>query len=56
MIKKTTAKLFTIEIIEHFLGKDWIYVEQISPQQVNTIALEQIKKKYPKGKFRRIKK
>lgn len=34
------------EIINYILGKDWYVVESVSADQVNRIALEEIKNKY----------
>lgn len=34
------------EIIDYILGKDWYVVESMSTDQVNRIALEEIKGKY----------
>ena len=42
-------------LIDHFLGKDWYVVDPLTSEQVNAIAVDEIIKKYPKGKFRRIK-
>lgn len=45
------------ELVDHFLGKNWYVVDPLSQTQVNAIALEEIKSKYPKKKkfvFKRV--
>ena len=37
-------------LIDYFLGKDWYVVDPISHDQINTIAVNEIIKKYPKKK------
>lgn len=37
-------------LIEHFLGDDWYVVMPISQQQVNTEAVYEILRKFPKKK------
>lgn len=41
-------------LTEHFLGESWYVVDPLCTRQVNTVALCEILKKYPSGKFRRI--
>ena len=42
------------EIVNHFLGDDWSIVDCVNGKQANAIILEEIKTKYPSGRFRRI--
>jgi len=54
-MKLTDAQDGLHTLIDHFLGKDWYVADPLSSKQVNTIAIEEILKKYPSGKTRRIK-
>lgn len=35
------------EIIDYFLGEDWYVVDPLATVQINAIALDEIKAKYP---------
>ena len=37
-------------LIDHFLGKSWYVVDPLSTSQVNAIAVDEIKHKFPKRK------
>jgi hypothetical protein len=41
-------------LMKHFLGNDWYVVDPIRNDQVNSVVIYEILKKYPSGKFRRI--
>lgn len=43
-------------LYKHFLGEDWYVVDPLHPTQINTVAIAEILKRYPSGKFRRIQK
>ena len=38
------------KLMNHFLGEDWYVVDPISHDQVNTIAVAEIIRKFPKRK------
>ena len=42
----TTDADFRRQVIDMLLGKDWYVVDPLSQSQVNTIAIEEIKRKY----------
>lgn len=42
----TTDADFRRQVIDMLLGKDWYVVDPLSQQQVNTIAIDEIKRKY----------
>lgn len=42
-------------LMNHFLGEDWYTTCSMHNEQVNTEAIYEILKRYPKGKIRRIK-
>jgi len=39
---------------DHFLGDHWYVADPLSPEQVNAIIVDNMLRKYPQGKFRRI--
>lgn len=43
------------ELIDYILGKDWYVVDPLSNDQVNTIAVEEIKRKFDLLTNRKIK-
>lgn len=43
------------ELIDYILGKDWYVVDPISNEQVNAIAVEEIKRKFDLPTNRKIK-
>lgn len=42
------------QLIEYILGKDWYVVDPLSGIQVNAIAVEEIKSKFDKLTYRRL--
>lgn len=46
-LKPLTGQEAVDELIEHFLGVRWYVVDPLSTAQVNAIAVDEIKKKYP---------
>ena len=42
------------QLIEHILGKDWYVVDPLGATQINAIAVEDIKSKFDKLTYRRL--
>jgi len=41
-------------LTNHFLGDHWCVADPLSQEQVNAIIVDDMLRKYPQGKFRRI--
>ena len=46
-LKPLTGQEAVDELIDHFLGKDWYVVDPLGVSQVNAIAVDEIKKRFP---------
>lgn len=46
-LKPITDREMVQEIINYFLGEEWYVVDPLATVQVNAIALDEIKAKYP---------
>lgn len=57
IVEPTTDTQFRNQIIEYFLGKDWVVADPVSNDQVNTMAYFSITNRYkgiePKNKLLR---
>ena len=46
-LKPLTGQEAVDELIDHFLGEDWYVVDSLGVKQVNAIAVDEIKKRFP---------
>ena len=46
-LKPLTGQEAVNELIDHFLGASWYVVDPLGVTQVNAIAVDEIKKKFP---------
>ena len=46
-LKPLTGQEAVNELIDHFLGKGWYVVDPLGVSQVNAIAVDEIKKRFP---------
>lgn len=53
-LEPLTYKEALQQLIEYILGKDWYVVDPLSVNQVNAIAVEEIKNKFDKLTCRRL--